>query len=58
MPSTAGPGGLPRLAVGLGAGALAAVTWLTLRSMHVGDAGASALAAALGRGALPRLKIL
>ena len=26
--------------------------------MHVGDAGASALAAALGRGALPRLKIL
>ena len=27
-------------------------------SMHVGDAGASALAAALGRGALPRLKLL
>jgi hypothetical protein len=26
--------------------------------MHVGDAGASALAAALGRGALPRLKRL
>ena len=26
--------------------------------MHVGDAGASALAAALGQGALPRLKIL
>ena len=26
--------------------------------MHVGDAGASALAAALGRGALPRLKLL
>ena len=26
--------------------------------MHVGDAGASALAAALGRGALPRLKFL
>ena len=26
--------------------------------MHVGDAGASALAAALGRGALPRLKSL
>ena len=26
--------------------------------MHVGDAGASALAAALGRGALPRLKTL
>jgi hypothetical protein len=26
--------------------------------MHLGDAGASALAAALGRGALPRLKIL
>ena len=29
-----------------------------LVGMHVGDAGASALAAALGRGALPRLKIL
>ena len=26
--------------------------------MHVGDAGASVLAAALGRGALPRLKTL
>jgi hypothetical protein len=26
--------------------------------MHVGDAGASALAAALGRGAMPRLKLL
>eukprot|EP00964_Phaeocystis_antarctica_P129975 scaffold93792_cov60-Phaeocystis_antarctica.AAC.2 len=53
----AGPDGMQRLAAGLGAGALPAVTWLRL-SMHVGDAGASALAAALGRGALPRLKNL
>jgi len=34
------------------------LTWLNLSNMHVGDAGASALAAALGRGALTRLKIL
>ena len=54
---TAGPDGLQRLAEGLSAGALPAVTILTL-SMHVGDAGASALAAALGQGALPRLKTL
>jgi len=47
-----------RLAEGLGAGALPAVTTLAIMNMHVGDAGASALAAALGRGALPRLKIL
>jgi Ran GTPase-activating protein (RanGAP) involved in mRNA processing and transport len=40
------------------AGALPAVTRLYLDSMHVGDAGASALAAALDRGALPRLEIL
>eukprot|EP00964_Phaeocystis_antarctica_P129976 scaffold93792_cov60-Phaeocystis_antarctica.AAC.3 len=53
----AGPDGVQRLAAGLGAGALPAVTWLRL-SLHVGDAGASALAAALGRGALPRLKNL
>ena len=33
------------------------MTWLEL-SMRVGDAGASALAAALGRGALPRLESL
>ena len=53
----AGPEGVQRLAEGLGAGALPAVTWLRL-SMHVGDAGASALAAALGRGAMPQLKRL
>ena len=47
--------GVQRLAEGLGAGALPAVTWLNL-GMPVGDAGASALAAALGRGALPRLQ--
>jgi hypothetical protein len=34
------------------------VTLLNINSMHVGDAGASALAAALDRGALPRLKAL
>ena len=34
------------------------MTELSLNSTHVGDAGASALAAALGRGALPRLKRL
>jgi len=53
----AGPDGVQRLAEGLGAGALGAVTELCLY-MHMGDAGASALAAALGRGALPRLKLL
>eukprot|EP00964_Phaeocystis_antarctica_P103281 scaffold68563_cov69-Phaeocystis_antarctica.AAC.3 len=53
----AGPDGVQRLAEGLGAGALPAVTSLFLR-MYVSDAGASALAAALGRGALPRLKTL
>jgi hypothetical protein len=53
----AGPDAVPRLAEKLGAGALPAVTFLSLGT-HVGDAGASALAAALGRGALPRLKIL
>ena len=47
-----------QLAAGLGAGALPAVILLTLRNMHVGDAGASALTAALGRGALPRLEFL
>ena len=41
-----------------GAGALPAVTTCIIIEMHVGDAGASALAAALGRGALPRLKTL
>ena len=50
--------GVQRLAEGLGAGALPAVTFLSLSSMHIGNAGASALVAALGRGALPRLKTL
>jgi len=55
----AGPDGVQRLAEGLGAGALPAVITLQLvRSMHVGDAGASELAAALDRGALPRLQRL
>ena len=55
--AAAGPDGVQRLAAGLSAGALQAVTALFMY-MHVGDAGASALAAALGRGALPRLKFL
>ena len=38
----AGPDGVQRLAVGLGAGALPAVTFLGLSSTHLGDAGASA----------------
>ena len=50
----AGPEGVQRLAEGLNAGALPALTRLELFGMHV-DAGASELAAALGRGALPRL---
>ena len=54
--AAAGPDGVQRLAAGLGAGALPALTFLAF-NIHVGDAGASALAAALGRGALPRLKI-
>ena len=48
---------MQRLAAGLGAGALPALTYFGL-GMHVGDAGASALAAALGRGAMPQLKKL
>eukprot|EP00964_Phaeocystis_antarctica_P103280 scaffold68563_cov69-Phaeocystis_antarctica.AAC.2 len=56
--SAAGPDGVQRLAEGLGAGALPALTFLQMFRMHVSDAGASALAAALGRGALPRLKFL
>ena len=55
---TAGPDGVQRLAVGLGAGALPAVNLFAVSGMHVGDPGASELAAALGRGALPRLKSL
>jgi hypothetical protein len=47
-----------RLAAGMGAGALPAVTVVALTDTRVGDLGASALAAALGRGALPRLEIL
>ena len=43
---------------GLGAGSLPALTELDFDTMHMGNAGASALAAALGRGALPRLKFL
>ena len=53
-----GPNGVQRLAEGLGAGALQAVACFHLASVHVRDAGASALAAALGRAALPRLKYL
>ena len=49
---------MQRLAEKLGAGALPALTRVTLYNMHVGDAGASALAAALDRGALPQLKEL
>ena len=50
--------GVQRLAEELGAGALPAVTLIAAIDMPVGDAGASALAAALGRGALPRLERL
>ena len=53
----AGPDDLRRLMTGLGAGALPALTYLNIHT-HVGDAGASALAAALGRGALQRLGTL
>ena len=53
-----GPDGVQRMAAGLGAGALPALTHLDFYSAHVGEAGASALAAALGRGALPRLEEL
>ena len=49
---------MPRLVEGLAAGALPALTYLGIYCMHVGVAGAEALAAALGRGALPRLKTL
>ena len=52
------PDGVQRLAEGLGAGALPAVTNFAISGLHVGDAAAVALAAALGRGALPRLKML
>ena len=49
---------MQRLAEGLVAGALPAVTSLYVGGLHVGEAGALALAAALDRGALPRLKDL
>ena len=55
---SANPDGVQRLAEGLVAGSLSAVTVLSLERMHVGDAGASGIAAALDRGALPRLKVL
>ena len=55
---SAGPDAVQQLVEGLGAGALPDVTYFQLMDMHVGDAGASALAAALGRGALPRLETL
>jgi hypothetical protein len=54
----ADPDGVQRLAEGLNAGALPALTGLGLIGMHVGDAGALELAAAQGRGALPRLESL
>ena len=54
---TAGPDAMQRLTAGLGAGALPAVSWLQIR-LHMGDAGAWALAIALGQGAMPRLKHL
>jgi len=56
--SSFGPDGVQRLAEGLVAGALPAVTFFLVNDMDVYDAGASALAAALDRGALPRLKAL
>ena len=55
---SAGPDGVSRLAEGLVAGALPAVTIFQIDGNHVGDAGASALAAALDRGALPRVEEL
>jgi hypothetical protein len=56
---SAGPEGVQGLAEGLIAGSLPAVTYFGLFGrMHMGDAGASALAAALGRGAMPRLEAL
>ena len=49
---------MQRLAAGLGAGALPALTVLQLDNMYVGNAGASALGTALSCGALPRLEKL
>ena len=56
--ASAGPDGGQRLVEGLGVGTLPAMTCFELINVCVGDAGASALAAALDRGALPRLKSL
>ena len=50
--------GMLRLTVGLGADALHSVTYFACNFVFVGNAGASALAAALDRGALPQLKEL
>ena len=55
---SADPKGVQRLAEGLVAGSLPAVTCLDIGFMHVGGAGASAIAAALDRSALPRLDYL
>ena len=55
--SAAGGGG-QRLVEGLGVGVLPAVTDFRLTGVYMGDAGAWALAAALDRGALQRLKHL
>ena len=55
--ASAGPDGA-QLVKGLGVGALPAVTCFELHNVCTGDAGASALAAALDRGALPRLEHL
>ena len=48
---SAGPDGVQRLAEGLVAGSLPAVTWLDIGSMHVGDAGASVQGGGKRRGA-------
>ena len=50
--------GMERLAAGLGAGSLPALTSFSFYTMRMDDAGASAFAAALGRGAMLRLKTL
>ena len=55
---SAGPDGVSRLAEGLVARSLPAVTHLELDAMHMSNEGGSALAAALDRGALPRLESL
>ena len=49
---------MPRLAEGLVAGVMPAVTDLIIGGIRMGDAGASAIAAALDRGAMPRLQSL